>query len=1283
MLTKWVKKINMKQRINQKNLISISLILFILIVIPITTYVSIHSGETISHANTSKEANSINKEDKRLRRTTEETVASSTLTKQTEGLLANIRVHQENKDKTAKAVADVLAQRKEKIVSLMKDDPAAAIDSLLSDDNMRAAQAISPDNTEKKVDLTGTYTLLHIHGNDFSNPEEEQNFDLLTAGQTQYTLYSDSSFAKISPGDTITISGYQFGDSILATSVTASPSHSKVKGVSTASTLNIAVIGTKFTDTPTAQDYTLDDLKKIFTGSLGNDVTSYYNEVSYGSLTVNVSYYGIYTLSYTRSVGCADNQLEQKIVNTADPDINYSQFNRIIFVQDCNGYFAGAFPTLVTADGTFSNLYFVGANSVGIKDSDMPQVITHEIAHTLGSVFGGMLYHANYYNCLPDSFDSPTNFGLNFGLGCTSIAYGDVFDVLGQAGLFAHLNAYHKHLAGFFVPSNYNTVSTSGTYTIAPIEQNTSALQGIYIPRGTNGNGFTVEYRQPIGFDARFINNTLCPGCTETLGPSVRFIRMEKTGETQGIDTTPLSSSRSSETGDYANGAALTPGNTFTDADYGITIKTLSASASGATFEVTVPTQTCTHNTPTVSVSPQSQSGTFTDTKNYTVSVKNNDTAGCQPVLFGGSFPFSNSNLTYLLNPSYLTLAPGATGTMTLSVTPKGAAIGTQNLSFYIMSNPVEVPNVNVSIAFVITTPPDTIAPSAPIDLTGTALGSTQIKLTWTEATDDTGVVGYNVFRDGNKISTVTSPTFIDPYLYQNITYSYYVQPFDRAGNTVNSNTVAVTTPAKTDYTLPSCYSNFKVTTITSPTSFTMSWSASSDNVGITTYNIVRDRNVIAVLPSTATSFTDTLPMYSTKYSYLIYAYDGDGNNTDYPCEGVDPLVFYTGTAGNLPPKQPTGLQGTGVDPGTIHLTWNANTEPNISGYNVYESGTKLATITGTSFDDTGLTGNHYYFYTLQAFDTQGNRSSFTPQILVLTPAGSTTPTPTPTSTPTTTPSPTPTPTPDSTPPSTPTNLTASVGSATSVNLSWTTSTDNVGVTGYWVVRNGVTLTSVTTTAYTDNSVSPNTTYQYQVSAFDAAGNISLLTAPVSVTTPALPDTTPPSTPTNLTGSAISSSQINLSWTASTDNVGVVGYDIYRNNNLLTSVTPTSFGDTSLTASTNYSYFVKARDAAGNVSNSSNTVTVTTQSPPATTGSITGTVYSNRGGVISGAKVATTVNGAKQTYTTNSSGLYSIPNLKAGNYTLKFSAQNYLNQQVTVNVVSGSSTIANVTMTHR
>ncbi|MGE5529281.1 MAG: Ig-like domain-containing protein [Patescibacteria group bacterium] len=90
-------------------------------------------------------------------------------------------------------------------------------------------------------------------------------------------------------------------------------------------------------------------------------------------------------------------------------------------------------------------------------------------------------------------------------------------------------------------------------------------------------------------------------------------------------------------------------------------------------------------------------------------------------------------------------------------------------------------------------------------------------------------------------------------------------------------------------------------------------------------------------------------------------------------------------------------------------------------------------------------------------------------------------------------------------------------------------------------------------------------------------------------------DTEPPTAPTNLTATAVSSSQIDLSWTASTDNVGVAGYQVFRGGEQVGTSTTTTFSDTGLSPGTTYSYYVKAYDAAGNVSPQSNTAQATTQ----------------------------------------------------------------------------------------
>ncbi len=201
----------------------------------------------------------------------------------------------------------------------------------------------------------------------------------------------------------------------------------------------------------------------------------------------------------------------------------------------------------------------------------------------------------------------------------------------------------------------------------------------------------------------------------------------------------------------------------------------------------------------------------------------------------------------------------------------------------------------------------------------------------------------------------------------------------------------------------------------------------------------------------------------------------------------------------------------------------------------------------------------------------------------------------------------------DTTPPSAPANLTATATTTNSVSLSWTASTDDTGVVGYQVYRGTTLVGSPTSTSFTDTGLTASTQYSYTVKAVDAAGNVSAASASVNATTKASSDTTPPSVPTNVTVTGTTSDSVSLSWTASTDDTGVTGYQVIRQEGdalqVVGTPTTTSFTDTGLTASMQYSYVVKALDAAGNLSAASAAVTATTSSSGGSGGGCSATLH--------------------------------------------------------------------------
>src|SRR5581483_6049270 len=167
--------------------------------------------------------------------------------------------------------------------------------------------------------------------------------------------------------------------------------------------------------------------------------------------------------------------------------------------------------------------------------------------------------------------------------------------------------------------------------------------------------------------------------------------------------------------------------------------------------------------------------------------------------------------------------------------------------------------------------------------------------------------------------------------------------------------------------------------------------------------------------------------------------------------------------------------------------------------------------------------------------------------------------------------------------------------SPTQIDVSWLAATDNVGVSGYQLERcSGSACTAFaqiaapTGTSFSDTSLAASTSYSYRVRAVDAAGNVGGYSLVASATTPT-PDVSAPTTPTGFTATVVSASQVNLTWNASSDNVGVTGYILERCLGAgctawvqIATPSGTSYSDTGLSATTTYRYWVRAIDAAGN-----------------------------------------------------------------------------------------------------
>jgi chitodextrinase len=484
------------------------------------------------------------------------------------------------------------------------------------------------------------------------------------------------------------------------------------------------------------------------------------------------------------------------------------------------------------------------------------------------------------------------------------------------------------------------------------------------------------------------------------------------------------------------------------------------------------------------------------------------------------------------------------------------------------------------SAAVSATTLADTTAPVVPT-LSATPQNASII-LNWTGAFDAGGVVLCKVYRDGvllpNKPCSGFSDGYSDTGLMELTSYSYTVAVCDVAGN-CSAESVAVLATTL-DGTSPSVPSGLSATPV-SASQIDLSWNAAADNVGVTNYKIYRNGILLTTLGN-VTSYNNIGLMDLTSYSYNVAACDGMGN-----CSAQSSPASTTTLADTTAPTIPSGLSATTVSVSQINLSWSAAADDiGVTAYKIYRDGILIITLGNvTNYSNSGLVDFTGYSYTVAACDQAGNCSAESVSASATTL--------------------------DGTAPSTPLGLSATPVSASQIDLIWNAATDNVGVTSYKIYRNGglrATLGNVT--SYSNTGLLPLVGYSYTVAACDDAGHCSAQSLSVPATT--LADTTAPSVPSGLSATTISAWQINLSWNAATDDIGVTAYKVYRDGMLFTTLgNVTSYSNTGLQPSVEYGYTLAACDASSNCSTQSVLALATTNEKPA---DIVGAVGNDKAG---------------------------------------------------------------------
>jgi parallel beta-helix repeat protein len=543
--------------------------------------------------------------------------------------------------------------------------------------------------------------------------------------------------------------------------------------------------------------------------------------------------------------------------------------------------------------------------------------------------------------------------------------------------------------------------------------------------------------------------------------------------------------------------------------------------------------------------------------------------------------------------------------------------------------------------------PGDTQAPTAPSSLVLVSKTATTVNLSWSAAVDNVGVSAYDVYRGATLAGSTSGTTFQAAGLTASTSYTFTVKARDAAGNaSTASNALTVTTNAASDTQAPTTPSNLSVTS-KSTTTVSLTWAASTDNVGVSAYDVYRGATVAGTTAATSLQITGLTP--NTSYSFTVKARDAAGNasaasntvsvTTDASSGGTGNILreYWTGVSGSAISDIPLNNPPTGSDTltslegpqnwangygdrirgyitpttsgaytfyiasdnaGELWLSTDANPGNKariayVSTYTSYRQWNASLAQQSASINLVG--GQRYYVEVLHKEDASGDHVSVGwtgPGISTITVIAGTYLSPYSAAA-------------DTQAPTAPTGLNSPTKTMSTVDLSWTASTDNVAVTDYDVYKNGVRVGSTAgATSYQVSGLTANTSYSFTVKAKDAAGNLSAASSTLSVTTVASADTQSPTAPSNLASPAKTSTTVNLTWTASTDNVSVTAYDVYRGSVLAGTTSSTSFQVTGLTASTAYAFTVKARDAAGNVSAASGALSVTTSANSGGAGTI-------------------------------------------------------------------------------
>jgi len=603
--------------------------------------------------------------------------------------------------------------RKKRMLDLVQDDPAKFFSSVMPLEIVNALPTELRSNFEKEAVVSGRLEAIMI--DDFVNKIQGANYSIINEKNEEINFFPVGEVEGLISGKEVRVHGYQLENNLVAPifnntfeilPVGNTPSSfnsgsrfgvqvAKAETLETIGEQKIAVILLKDprdNDNEFFGTATKDDIKYVLNEGR---VQSFYKEASYDKMWLNADVFGWYISPSEFQTGSQFDKQKAltTAVSVADPDIDFSQYKRIILILSHvggrlsvgNGT-VGRTRRISSQEGNYLvsvswvtwSPTFAGVKTISGFNWNYDKIL-HEFGHNLGVV------HADRWLCS----DPPTD--PFYGATCKHEEYGNRFDVMGFRTSSLHFNAGFKDKVGWFDTDSIVNVTESGSYTyiLSPLESN-SGVRAVKIipPKGKDGKTFYLETRRAIGFDASLGKSIATEG--------VFINQFRPSGGTYGGPDTILINMGTRINISRAN---LVKGDeSYYFSTYGIKVGPIvSDDAQSTTFDVVlddIPLP-CVRGTPIITLIGSNDiiNTNPGNIRYFTLGMKNTDSSSCAKTGFQITFAKPIGWTAGLTDPMVITLGPNDSAGKSIKVeVPITAVAGTYEVK-------VTVKNIDGNLA--------------------------------------------------------------------------------------------------------------------------------------------------------------------------------------------------------------------------------------------------------------------------------------------------------------------------------------------------------------------------------------------------------------------------------------------------------------------------------------------------------------------------------------------------------------------------------------------------------